>query len=78
MSRIRDDIIAHVDTIRESYALGVAYVTTCLGNVARAYGKEKTICDLIRHKGEVEFETYARALNLYARSTDKDINKLME
>ena len=78
MSRIRDDIIAHTDTVGESYALGVVDVTTSLGNVVRAYDKEKTICDLIRHKGKVEFETYAKALNLYARSADKDINKLME
>ena len=60
MTQIRDDIIAHTDTVGESYA------------------KEKTICDLIRHKGKVEFETYVKALNLYARSTNKDINKLME
>ena len=78
MSRIRDDVIAHTDTVRGSYALGIADVTTSLGNVVRAYDKEKTICDLIRHKGKVEFETYAKALNLYARCTDKDINKLME
>jgi len=78
MSQIRDDVIAHTDTVGESYALGVVDVTTSLGNVVRAYDKEKTICDLIRHKGKVEFETYVKALNLYARSTNKDINKLME
>ena len=78
MSQIRDDIIAHTDTVGESYALGVVDATTSLGNVVRAYDKEKTICDLIRHKGKVEFETYVKALNLYARSNDRDINKLME
>ena len=78
MPRTRDGVIAHTDTVGESYALGVEEVRTSLGNVVRAYDREKTICDLIRHKGKVEFETYAKALNLYSRSTDKDINKLME
>ena len=34
--------------------------------------------DIIKHKDKVEFEIYAKALRLYARSANKDINKLME
>ena len=75
--RKRDDVIAHTDTVEDSYSLGIAEVATSLGNTVKAYDREKTICDLIKHKGKVEFETYAKALNLYARSPSKDINKLM-
>ena len=78
MSEKREDVITHTDTVGASYGLGIADVTTSLGNVVRVYDKEKTVCDLIRHKEKVEFETYTKTLNLYARSKDRDINKLME
>lgn len=78
MSEKREDVITHTDTVDISYGLGIVDITTSLGNAVRAYDKEKTVCDLIRHKEKVEFETYTKALNLYARSKDRDINKLME
>lgn len=77
MSKNRDDVMTHTDTVDESYNLGIADIKTSLGNVVRAYDKEKTICDLIKHKDKIEFEVYVKALTRYARSKDKDINKLM-
>ena len=77
MSKNRDDVMTHTDTVDESYNLGIADTKTSLGNVVRAYDKEKTICDLVKHKDKIEFEVYVKALTRYARSKDKDINKLM-
>ena len=77
MSKNRDDVMTHTDTVDESYNLGIADTKTSLGTVVRVYDKEKTICDLIKHKDKIEFEVYAKALTRYARSKDKDINKLM-
>ena len=77
MSKNRDDVMTHTDTVDESYNLGIIDIKTSLGNVVRAYDKEKTICDLIKHKDKIEFEVYVKALTRYARSKDKDINKLM-
>ena len=77
MSKNRDDVMTHTDTVDESYNLGITDIKTSLGNVVRAYDKEKTICDLIKHKDKIEFEVYVKALTRYARSKDKDINKLM-
>ena len=77
MSKNRDDVVTHTDTVDESYNLGTADTKTSLGNVVRVYDKEKTICDLIKHKDKIEFEVYVKALTRYARSKDKDINKLM-
>ena len=78
MGEPRDGAVTHTDTVKSSYGLGVAEVVTSLGNRVRAYDREKTICDLIKHKDNVEFETYAKALNIYAKSREKDIQKLME
>ena len=77
MSKNRDDVMTHTDTVDESYNLGIADTKTSRGNVVRVYDKEKTICDLIKHKDKIEFEVYVKALTRYARSKDKDINKLM-
>ena len=77
MSKNRDDVMTHTDTVDESYNLGITDIKTSLGNVVRVYDKEKTICDLIKHKDKTEFEVYVKALTRYARSKDKDINKLM-
>ena len=77
MSKNRDDVMTHTDTVDESYNLGITDIKTSLGNVVRVYDKEKTICDLIKHKDKIEFEVYVKALTRYARSKDKDINKLM-
>lgn len=78
MSKVRDDIVTHTDTVDESYNLGVVEIRTTLGNLVKVYDKEKTICDLIKNKNKIEFEVYVKALNNYAKAKDKNINKLME
>lgn len=78
MPNSRDDVITHTDTVNDSYHLGIVEIRTNLGNVVRAYDKEKTICDLIKHKDKIQFEVYVKALNKYAKSNDKNINKLMK
>ena len=78
MSKVRDDIITHTDTIEESYNLGIVEIRTTFGNIVKVYDKEKTICDLIKNKNKIEFEVYVKALNNYAKAKDKNINKLME
>ena len=78
MSTPKDDIIVHTDTVDQSYNLGIVKVTTGLGNIVKVYDREKTICDLIKHREKVEFETYVKALTLYAKSKSKNINRLME
>lgn len=78
MSKAKNDIITHTDTVNETYNLGIIEIVTTLGNIVKVYDKEKTMCDLIKNKDKIEFETYVKALNNYARSKDKNINKLMD
>lgn len=73
----KEGIFTHTDTVSESYNLGIIEVNTPLGNIVKVYDKEKTICDLIRNKEKVELEVYVKALNIYAKSKNKDVNKLM-
>lgn len=77
-SNKRDDIIIHTDTVDTSYNLGIKEIVTPLGNTVKVYDKEKTICDIIKNKDKIEFEVYVKAINKYAKSKDRNINKLME
>ena len=78
MSKVQEGVITHTDTVDETYNLGVIKVKNSFGNEINIYDKEKTICDLIKHKDRIDFEVYAKALNQYAKAKDKNINKLME
>ena len=71
-------MVIHTDTVEVSYNLGIINVATSLGNIVRVYDKEKTICDIIKNKDKIDFEVYVKALNIYSKSKDKNINKLME
>lgn len=75
--KAREGVFTHTDTVAESYCLGIIEVRTEFGNIVRAYDMEKTICDLIRNKRKVDFELYAKALNGYAKSINRDVGKLM-
>ena len=78
MSKTHGEVITHTDIRDDTYKLGRTSTKTSFGNVVNVYDKEKTICDLIKHKDKVDFEVYVKALNNYAKSKDKNINKLME
>lgn len=74
----REGLVIHTDTVNSSFSLGIIETTTPLGNVVKVYDKEKTICDIIKNKEKIEFEVYVKALNKYAKSKDRNVNKLME
>lgn len=74
----KDDIVIHSNTVNASYNLGITEIATPLGNIVRVYDVEKTICDIIKNKEKIEFEVYVKVLNNYAKSKNKNINKLME
>lgn len=77
LSKTNRGIISHTGTTKKIYNLGITEVKTNLGNTVKVYDQEKTICDFIRYKDKIEAEVYAKALNAYAKSQSKDINKLM-
>ena len=50
---------------------------TPFGNAVPVYDAERTICDLIRSRSNIEMQTFQDALKQYARSREKDLRKLM-
>ena len=57
--------------------LGLATVKTSYGNDVRAYGLERTLCDIVRGQRVVDVQVVNPAMKQYVRSNNKDIQKLL-
>ena len=51
--------------------------TPILGHTVPVYDLERTICDLLRSRNNMEMQTFQGALKMYARRKDKDLRTLM-
>jgi len=58
--------------------LGITECQTMFGNIVKVYDLERTLCDLIKKRSEIETELFAKAINKYIRYENKDFNKLYE
>ena len=63
---------------KEIYELGVTECITMLGNKVKAYDLERTVCDLIKDRDEIETELFSKTINNYVRCKNKDTNRLYE
>ncbi|HKK95765.1 MAG TPA: type IV toxin-antitoxin system AbiEi family antitoxin domain-containing protein [Anaerovoracaceae bacterium] len=75
--RISDSIRIHYVT-KEIYDLGIIECQTMFGNTVKAYDLERTVCDLIKNRSEIETELFSKTINKYVRYENKDLNKLYE
>ena len=62
----------------ELYLLGTTVRTTAFGHEVPCYDAERTICDLIRSRSRYSVEMITDAVKAYARSSDKNLNRLSE
>ena len=61
----------------EVYELGAADVATPFGNTVRAYDRDRTICDIIRRKEDMDVQAFQYAMKEYMASDEKNLNRLM-
>ncbi len=62
----------------ELYELGVITGKTPGGNTVRLYNSERTLCDTLKGRSNVEIQIVAEAFKRYAKLDKKDIPKLSE
>jgi predicted transcriptional regulator of viral defense system len=62
---------------RELHELGAMPMTTMFGNTVTAYNPERTICDCIRSRKQMDIAVVTDAVKRYAKRSDKDLNLLM-
>ena len=57
--------------------IGLTEIKSPFGMTIKAYNLERTICDIIKDKKNMDIEIFTTALKMYAKSSEKDLNKLM-
>lgn len=63
---------------KQLYLLGKSELNTPFGNKVNAYNKERSICDLLRHKAKTDIQIFQAAFKLYFERQDKNIPLLMQ
>lgn len=61
----------------EWYEIGITTIQTSFGNEVPVYDKERTICDIIRGKKDVEIQTFQTAMKEYMAGTGKKLGNLI-
>ncbi|MDO4198682.1 MAG: abortive phage infection protein [Erysipelotrichaceae bacterium] len=62
----------------ELFNEGIDEADTVYGNRVRVFDIDRTICDAIVHKDEMDIQTYSNAIRSYMSRSDKNIHKLMK
>lgn len=60
------------------YDIGLCKVSTPGGHTVRSYNMERTICDIMRKRSQMDAAVFSYALKGYARRKDKNLPRLME
>ena len=61
----------------ELHEVGLITAQTPFGHTVPVYDMERTICDLLRSRNNMETQIFQGALKMYARRKDKDLRNLM-
>lgn len=61
---------------KEWYELGIVEMPSLGGHMVKAYDMERTICDIIRKRSEMDIAVFNYALKEYVKRKDKDFAKL--
>lgn len=63
---------------RELLDVGKIMVKDNCGNMIPMYNLERTVCDLVRSRSNIEIQDFTAVLKTYVSRTDKDLNLLMK
>lgn len=58
--------------------LGLTALKTPYGNEVRGYDLERTLCDMLRGRQDVDVQIFNPAMQQYAKSDTKNVQKLLE
>jgi predicted transcriptional regulator of viral defense system len=62
---------------QELYELGLTTAKTPYNRIVKTYDMERTICDIIRSRSQIDVEILTAALKRYANRKDKNLPQLM-
>ena len=62
---------------QEIFNEGVTVMKTPFGNDVRVYDIDRTICDMVQRKGEMDIQVFQNAIKEYMSSHRKNVHRLM-
>ncbi|MDO4296719.1 MAG: abortive phage infection protein [bacterium] len=65
-------------TKKEWHMLGICQISSPSGHPIAVYNMERTICDIIRKRSDMDISTFNYALVGFMKRKDKNLNRLME
>jgi predicted transcriptional regulator of viral defense system len=77
-TRLRKDGIRVFTIKRELHKLGSTQLSTIFGHKVTAYDLERTICDCLRSRNQMDIAIVTDAIKRYAGRKDKNLNTLMQ
>jgi predicted transcriptional regulator of viral defense system len=77
-TRLREDGFTVFTIKRELHEIGATKLTTMFGNSVTAYDMERTICDCLRSRNDLDIAVVTDAIKRYAKHKDKNLNQLMQ
>ena len=76
-NNICEDLQIHYVT-KDKFDIGIIKIESPYGNPIKIYNAERSICDLLRNKNEVDIELYNKIINNYFKQPKKDLIILEE
>lgn len=58
--------------------LGKIEITSPFGMKIKVYDKERTICDIVKNRNNMDMEIFSKTIKNYIKSSNKNLNKLMK
>lgn len=77
-SRLREDGFQVYTIKKDLHELGITTRQTSFGHSVLVYDMERTICDLLRSRKNIDIQVFQDALKHYARRKDKNLRMLMK
>ena len=77
VKRLKDENVRVFYIKRELHGWGAMTMPTVFGNKVTAYSPERTICDCVRSRKQMDISVVTDALKRYAKRSNKDLNLLM-
>ena len=77
-TRLRENGLTVFTIKRELHEVGITQLSSMFGNNVAVYGLERTICDCLRNRNQMDIAVVTDAVKRYARRKEKNLNTLMQ
>lgn len=73
----KEGVECHVSNL-DKYPLGIDEIESKCGRKIRCYNKERTLCEILNPKYQMDIRVIADAFKAYSKSSDKNLNELIK